>query len=131
MGQQEGLYDPETLRSYRFWSWEERGTQTYTVVNNRVECVSVTAASRAQGEEGDRGYIPARGRRNGDTFREQFERAIELGAGTVILISWNEWTTSEQLSLEISKDLEPSVTLGTFYYDLLCEQIKKFKGQKE
>ena len=131
VGQQEGLYDPETLRSYRFWSWEERGTQTYTVVNNRVECVSVTAASRAQGEEGDRGYIPARGRRNGDTFREQFERAIELGAGTVILISWNEWTTSEQLSLEISKDLEPSVTLGTFYYDLLCEQIKKFKGQKE
>jgi hypothetical protein len=129
VGQQEGLYDPETLRSYRFWSWEERGTQTYTVVNNRVECVSVTAASRAQGEEGDRGYIPARGRRNGDTFREQFERAIELGAGTVILISWNEWTTSEQLSLEISKDLEPSVTLGTFYYDLLCEQIKKFKGQ--
>ena len=94
-----------------------------------MECVSVTAASRAQGTEGGRGYIPARGRRNGETFREQFERATQLGAGTVILISWNEWTTSEQLSLEISKDLEPSKTLGTFYYDLMKEQIKLFKEQ--
>ena len=47
----------------------------------------------------------------------------------VILISWNEWTTGEQPSPEVSKDLEPSVIHGTFYYDLLCEQIKKFKGQ--
>ena len=77
------------------------------------------------------GTVPSfpAGERAHGTFREQFERAIELGAGTVILISWNEWTTSEQLSPEISKDLEPSETLGTFYYDLLCEQIKKFKGQ--
>ena len=129
VGQQDDLYDPETMRSYHFWSWEERGTQTYTVKNGKVECISVTAAGRAQGKEGDRGYIPARGRRNGETFREQFGRAIELGAGMVLLISWNEWTTGEQLSVEISKDLEPSQIHGTFYYDLLCEQIKKFKEQ--
>ena len=129
VGQQDDLYDPETMRSYHFWSWEERGTQTYTVKDGKVECISVTAASRAQGKEGGRGYIPARGRRNGETFREQFGRAIELGAGMVLLISWNEWTTGEQLSLEISKDLEPSKTLGTFYYDLMKEQIKLFKEQ--
>ena len=45
----------------------------------------------------------------------------------VLLISWNEWTTGEQLSMEISKDLEPSKTLGTFYYDLMKEQISLFK----
>ena len=45
----------------------------------------------------------------------------------VLLISWNEWTTGEQLSMEISKDLEPSKTLGTFYYDLMKEQIALFK----
>ena len=47
----------------------------------------------------------------------------------VILVSWNEWTKGEQPSPEESKDLEPSKIHGTFYYDLLCEQIKKFKGQ--
>jgi hypothetical protein len=31
--------------------------------------------------------------------------------------------------MEISKDLEPSKTLGTFYYDLMKEQIKLFKEQ--
>ena len=129
VGQQDALYDPETMRSHHFWSWEERGTQTYTVRDGRVECISVTASSRAQGTEGGRGYIPARGRRNGDTFREQFQRARDLGAGTVILISWNEWTNSEQLSVEISKDLEPSDIFGTFYYDLMKEQIKLFKEQ--
>ena len=45
----------------------------------------------------------------------------------VLLISWNEWTTGEQLSMEISKDREPSKTLGTFYYDLMKEQIALFK----
>ena len=129
VGQQDDLFDEETMRSYHFWSWEERATQTYTVKDGRVECISVTASSRAQGKEGDRGYIPARGRRNGETFREQFGRACELGAGMVLLISWNEWNKGEQLSVEISKDLEPSQIHGTFYYDLLCEQIKKFKGQ--
>ena len=127
VGQQDDLFDEQTMRSYHFWSWEERATQTYTVKDGRVECISVTASSRAQGKEGDRGYIPARGRRNGETFREQFGRAIELGAGMVLLISWNEWTTGEQLSMEISKDLEPSKTLGTFYYDLMKEQISLFK----
>ena len=63
------------------------------------------------------------------TLKKQFQRANDLGAGIVLLISWNEWNNGEQPSPEISKDLEPSQIHGTFYYDLLCEQIKKFKGQ--
>lgn len=130
VGQQKNLYNPSTLQSYGFWSWEERGIQTYTVHNNRVECITVTAASRPQGTEGEKSYIPAYGRNNGITLKRQFKRADDLGAGIVIIVSWNEWTTGEQPSPEISKDLEPSQIHGTFYYDLLCEQIKKYKGLK-
>ena len=132
VGQQSDLYNARTMATRNhWWSWEERGLQPYSIIGDRVECVTCTAASRAQGSEGDSSYIPAYGRENGLTLKKQFQRANDLGAGMVILISWNEWTTGEQPSPEISKDLEPSVIHGTFYYDLLCEQIKKFKGQIE
>ena len=129
VGQQSDLYNKKNMSTRGWWSWEERGLQTYSVLDGRVECVTCTAASRPQGSEGDSGYIPAYGRENGMTLKRQFQRANDLGAGMVILISWNEWTKGEQPSPEISKDLEPSVIHGTFYYDLLCEQIRKFKGQ--
>ena len=129
VAQQSNLYNTRTMATRGWWSWEERGLQVYSTLDNRVECVTCTAASRAQGSEGDSGYIPAYGRENGLTLKKQFQRANDLGAGMVILISWNEWTKGEQPSPEVSKDLEPSVIHGTFYYDLLCEQIKKFKGQ--
>lgn len=129
VGQQGNLFNSDNMSTRGWWSWEERGLQTYSVLNGRVECVTCTAASRSQGKEGDSDYIPAYGRDNGMTLKKQFQRANDLGAGMVILISWNEWTTGEQPSPEVSKDLEPSNIHGTFYYDLLCEQIKKFKGQ--
>ena len=130
VGQQDGLYNAKNMSSRNnWWSWEERGLQTYSVLDGRVECVTCTASSRSQGSEGDSGYIPAYGRENGLTLKKQFQRANDLGAGMVILVSWNEWTKGEQPSPEVSKDLEPSVIHGTFYYDLLCEQIKKFKGK--
>ena len=129
VGQQSGLYNKKKMSTQGWWSWEERGLQTYSVLNDRVECVTCTAASRKQGEEGDDGYIPAYERMNGLTLKKQFQRANDLGAGMVILVSWNEWTKGEQPSPEGSKDLEPSKIHGTFYYDLLCEQIKKFKGR--
>ena len=130
LGQQSDLYKKDTMATRNhWWSWEERGLQPYSISNGRVECVTCTAASRSQGSEGDSNYIPAYGRENGLTLKKQFQRANDLGAGMVILISWNEWTKGEQPSPEVSKDLEPSVIHGTFYYDLLCEQIKKFKGK--
>ncbi|MBR6922564.1 MAG: hypothetical protein IKH51_10240 [Clostridia bacterium] len=129
VGQQSELYNKKTMATRGWWSWEERGLQVYSVLDDRVECVTCTAASRPQGSEGDDGYIPAYERENGLTLKKQFQRANDLGAGMVILVSWNEWTKGEQPSPEGSKDLEPSKIHGTFYYDLLCEQIKKFKGK--
>lgn len=129
VGQQSNLFKAKTLLSKVYWSWEERGAQTYTVLDGRVEAVTVSAATRPQGKEGESGYIPAAGRENGATLKRQFQRACDLGAGIVLIVSWNEWTTGEQPSPEVSKDMEPSVIHGTFYYDLMREQIKKFKGQ--
>ncbi len=132
VGQQPELFDKDTLRSNGFWSWEERGAQTYTVTSDgHVECMTCTAASRAQGKEGSDRYIPPHGRNNGSTLKKQFQRAIELGAGMIILVSWNEWSRGEQPSLEISKDLEPSKTYGTFYYDLLCKLIEEYKNNHQ
>lgn len=131
VGQQTNLFRPGNLESRHFWSWEERGAQTYTVHNNMVEAVTVSAATRSQGAESTTGYIPEAGRQNGATLKKQFQRACDLGARIIIMVSWNEWTTGEQPSAEISKDMEPSVIHGTFYYDLMREQIKKFKGQIE
>ena len=66
---------------------------------------------------------------DGATLKKQFQRAIDLGAKIVLLVSWDEWSKGEQPSEEESKDLEPSIVHGTFYYDLMKEQIKKFKGK--
>lgn len=129
VGQQPDLFRPHTLESRNFWSWEERGAQTYTVHNDMVEAVTVSAATRSQGAESTTGYIPEAGRQNGATLKKQFQRACDLGARIVLIVSWNEWTTGEQPSAEVSKDMEPSVIHGTFYYDLMREQIKKFKGK--
>lgn len=131
VGQQTNLYNAKSMASQTYWSWEERGTQTYCVKGREVEAVTCTAASRQQGsKEGEPGFIPAYGRENGETLRRQFKRATDLGARFAIVVSWNEWTTGEQPSLEVSKDIEPSKTYGTFYLDLLTELIKQFKGEQ-
>ena len=130
VGQQSNLFDKETLVSKMFWSWEERGAQTFTVQGGRPEAMTISAATRAQGNEGGPGYIPAAGRQNGETFRRQWARAKAVGVKLALIVSFNEWTVSEQHSLEISKDVEPSETLGTFYLDLMREEIRSFKGQR-
>ncbi len=127
VGQQDDLFDRNTLAADTYWSWEERGTQTYRVFNGEVDAVTCTAASRPQAAVGGYGYIPAVGRENGATLRRQFARAKALGARYAIVVSFNEWVTGEQPSLEVSKDIEPSKTYGTFYIDLLGELIKDFK----
>ncbi len=129
VGQQTALFDQTTLRSSGYWSWEERGAQTYTVdASGMVEAVTCVASWRAQGKPGDDSYIPAEPRNDGMTLKKQFQRAIDLGSHFVLVVSWNEWTRSEQPSAKISKDLEPSRQDGTFYLDLLREQIRKYKG---
>ncbi len=129
VGQQGTLYDEETYRSYVHWSWEERITQTYMVKDGIPECMTVVAAYRPQGSPGDSGYIPAGERNNGATFRKQWQRVNDIGTKIALVVSFNEWTIGEQTSLEVSKDIEPSETLGTLYIDILKEQVKKFKGK--
>ena len=96
----------------------------------RPEAMTISAATRAQGNEGGPGYIPAAGRLNGETFKRQWARAKAVGVKLALIVSFNEWTVSEQHSLEISKDVEPSETLGTCSLDLMREEIRSFKGQR-
>jgi hypothetical protein len=72
--------------------------------------------------------MPDPGRRNGQTFREQWARARRIGPKFALAGTWNEWVVSEQPSAEISKDLEPSKEYGRLYLDILKEEIRLFKA---
>lgn len=130
ISQQEGLYDPETLVSTFHWSWEDRGAQTFAVKGKTAEAMTVTASWRAQGKEGQYGYIAPALRENGSTFIRGWQRAQLTGPKFALVVSFNEWVNGEQISLEQSKDIEPSETFGTLYLDILREQISIFKGKK-
>jgi len=129
VSEQTPLRTEDRVSRYGYWSWEDRGEQTYPIFKGQPESMVVTASQRVQESDDEYGYIPARGRRNGETLREQFARAREIGVRYAMVVSWNEWTTSEQPSIEISKDLEPSKTLGDFYLKLLKEEVAKFKSE--
>ncbi|MHC4123114.1 MAG: glycoside hydrolase family 71/99 protein [Planctomycetota bacterium] len=126
--EQRSLRNDELVSRYGYWSWEDRGKQTYTIHNGRAESMVVVAACRQQSEPGSGRYIAPIPRREGLTFREQWKRAREIGPKFAMVVSWNEWTLKEQPSLEISKDIEPSLEFGRTYLNLLKEEIAKFKG---
>ncbi len=128
--EQSSICDPETLESiYGYWSWEDRGAQTFAVnpETKLPEAMTVVASYRSQGEPGDADYIPASGRQNGKIFREEWARARLIGVKTALVISWNEYVLGEQIDAETSKDLEPNSVYGDEYYKILKEEIKKFK----
>ncbi|MBO5076886.1 MAG: hypothetical protein J5584_04735 [Clostridia bacterium] len=129
VGQQSVLFDKKTLVSSFHWSWEERGAQTFTVKDGRPEAMTVVASWRKQSEPGKSGYIAPGLRDNGSTYKMQWARADLIGPKFVLVVSFNEWTLGEQVSMENAKDNEPSATLGSLYLDILREQIKKFKGK--
>ena len=109
----------DDFRSEVYWSWEEKYEQTYTVHNGAYEAMTVSAATRGGDEN----------RNDGATFKKQFQRACDLGVKIAVITTFNEWTSGEQPSFDQSRDTEPSVAHGTFYYDLMRELIKKFKGK--
>lgn len=129
VGQQGILHDKATLVSTFHWSWEERGAQTFTVKNGKPEAMTVVASWRKQSKEGQPGYIAPGLRDGGNTFKMQWARADLIGPKFALIVSFNEWHLGEQVSLENSKDIEPSETLGSLYLDIMTEQIRKFKGK--
>ena len=127
--EQHSLFNPNTNESkYKYWSWEERGAQTYTVDKGFPEAMTVVPSWRPQGKQGESDYIAAGPRNGGKTFKEQWARARLLGVRFAMVGTWNEYVTGEQYSAEVSKDIEPNETWGDKYLVLLKEQIKKFKG---
>lgn len=131
VSEQVNLRTDDLVSKYGYWSWEDRGLQTYPMHDGEPESMVVCAATRMQAPAGEYGYIPEKGRRDGATFREQWARAREIGPHFAMVVSWNEWTKGEQPSLEVSKDIEPSVQLGDKYLKIMTEEIAKFKGKKQ
>jgi hypothetical protein len=120
--QQPSLMGPGRVSRYGYWSWEDRGDQTYTVYGGRPEAMVVSACWRSDPE------CPTVGRRNGQTLRERWERLRSIGPKFAMVTTFNEWTLGEQPSAEISKDVEPSKEFGHLYLDVLREQIALFKA---
>lgn len=130
--EQGNLKNSETLESkLGYWSWEDRGPQTFSVSNGYPEAMIITASTRAQAKEGEPAYIPSLGRRDGLTFKEQWARARLIGVRFAMVGTWNEWVVGEQPSQEVSKDIEPNTVWGDKYLKLLKEEIAKFKGKGE
>lgn len=124
------LLDTENLVSkFGYWSWEDRRAQTFAVdpETNRPEAMTVVASYRAQSKPGEEGYIPASGRRDGQTFREQWARARLIGVKIALVVSWNEYSLGEQIDAETSKDLEPNAVYGDRYFEMLKTEIRRFK----
>ena len=129
VSEQHSLIEPNTNESkYKYWSWEDRGAQTYTVDKGFPEAMIVVPSWRPQGKPGESGYIAAGPRNGGKTFKEQWARARLLGVRFAMVGTWNEYVTGEQHSAEVSKDIEPNETWGNTYLVLLKAEIKKFKG---
>ncbi len=119
--QQGNLRNADLVGKYGYWSWEDRDAPSYAVYEGQPEEMTLVAAWRPEPT-----VRPAT-RRGGETFRAQWERARLVGPRFAMVVSWNEWTCGEQPSVELSKDLEPSLEWGHLYLDLLKEEIAKFK----
>ncbi|MFX0101166.1 MAG: hypothetical protein ACFFCS_16445 [Candidatus Hodarchaeota archaeon] len=112
---------------YGYWSWEDRGEQTYTMIDGKPEHCVITAAYRSQGSLGDDGYIPAGERNNGEYFRASWKRARDLLVSSVLVVVWNEFYTWESDNVENNKDIEPNEEYGYEYFNIMKEEIAKFK----
>lgn len=131
VSEQGNLRTPELLSKHGYWSWEDRGAQTFPVVNGQPESMVVVASWRRQNGQGaggtGPGYIAPGLRDGGATFRAQWARARKIGPRFATVVSWNEWHRGEQPSAQESKDIEPSQEFGRLYLDILKDEIALFK----
>ena len=128
ISEQANLRGPGLVSRYGYWSWEDRGPQTFPVVGGHPEAMVITAATRPQGVPGDNAYIPASGRQNGATFKRAWARARQIGPRYALVVSWNEWLRGEQPSAEVSKDIEPSREWGDLYGRICADEARAFKA---
>ncbi|MEU3509193.1 hypothetical protein ABZ733_15045 [Streptomyces longwoodensis] len=131
VSQQAALLDG-SVSKYGYWSWEDRGPQTYPVVDGVPEAMVVTAGVRGD-PDGWASADKREGRNNGQTFISKWDRAVAVSPQVVLVQSFNEWTgcpehPGEEMSPEFSNDIEPSVELGRQYLDLLKQQVARFKA---
>lgn len=129
--EQPSLYNTDRVSHYGYWSWEDRGPQTFTLHDNQPEAMLALASWRQQGFPGDAWFIPACGRQQGQTLQQEWARVRQIGPRFAMVVSWNEWTIGEQPNAEVSKDIEPSLEWGHEYLELLAEQIRLFKNPPE
>lgn len=130
--EQGGLRDGDTLESvFGYWSWEDRGPQTFAVSHekNMPEAMTVVASYRPEGNPGDSNYIPPSGRRGGQTFQEEWARARLIGVKVALVVSWNEYVVGEQIDEQNSKDIEPNTVYQDQYLNLLRDEVRKFKNK--
>jgi hypothetical protein len=102
-----------------YWSWEERGTPTFTIYDSHPEAMTVVASWRGKGSPG---------RNGGRTFLENWRVARQVGPRFVLAGTFNEWWVAEQPSPDISKDIEPSKEFGFLYLDIVKKQSALFKA---
>lgn len=121
---QPALHDANNVSKYGYWSWEDRGVQSYPIYQNHPEFMSVVPAWRGNAAH------PSPGRQNGSTYVQEWARARAIGPNIVLAGTFNEWKRGEQPSADESKDLEPSVELGHRYLRILHDQILLFKAGK-
>jgi hypothetical protein len=125
VSQQPGLLAPEFVSRYGYWSWEDRGIPTVAAYQGTAEAVNVVAAWRGDSANN----IPAKGRRDGQTYSDGWTRAREVGPYFALAGSFNEWSNpNEEPSAEISKDIEPSRVFGMLYLELLKQEAAAFKS---
>jgi hypothetical protein len=125
VSQQPNLLAAEAVSRYGYWSWEDRGIPTVAAYQGNAEAINVVAAWRGDAAN----HVPARGRRNGQTFSEGWARARKMGPHFVLAGSFNEWSNAnEEPSAEISKDIEPSHLFGMQYLELLKKEAAAFKA---
>lgn len=123
------------ISKYGYWSWWERGNNVYAVnEDGSAECITISAAWVGDNWTAESGAV---GRRNGDTFREQWQMAIDLDPEIVLVQSFNEWISeewptkaAEEFDAEYSNDIEPSIELGYLYLNITKENAAIYKSGK-
>jgi hypothetical protein len=124
--QQPRLLGTSRLSKFGYWTWEDRGEQTYTVFRGHPEALTVVPSWRGDSHA----RIPAQPRDDGQTFRAEWARARIVGPKFVLVNTFNEWAQGEDATPEVSKDIEPCKQFGTLYLDILKEQAALFKAGK-